>query len=66
MIARTTVRNVKYDEAATDDFQRNVGHYHKCLDEALGLEDHYARNLDGIEGFTNDDVPNLYETCEEA
>ena len=28
--------------------------------------DNYASNLDGLEGFKNDDVPNPYETYKEA
>ena len=36
------------------------------MDETFGRGDHYANNLDGLEGFTNDDVPNAYKTYKEA
>ena len=62
VIARTTVQHVTNGEAATDDFHRSIGHYHKCLAEDFGRGNHYASDLDGLEGFTNDDVPNPYET----
>ena len=66
VIASTTAQHVTKDEAATSYFQRIIGHYHKCLAEAFGQGDHYASNLDGLEGFTNDDVYKLYETYKEA
>ena len=50
----------------TDDLQRSIIQYHKLLAEAFGQGDHYASNLDRIEGFTHDDVPNPYENYEEA
>ena len=34
--------------------------------EAFGQGDNYDSNLYGIEGFTNDDVTNPYNTYEEA
>ena len=58
-IVRTTVQHVTKYEAVTDDLQRSIGHYHKCLDEDFGRGENYASNLDGLEGFKNDDVPNL-------
>ena len=61
----TTIQHITKDEYATDDFQRSIGHYHECLAEAFGLEDHCARNLDGLGGFTNDDVPNPYKNYKE-
>ena len=63
-ISRITVHNVTKDEAATDDFQRSIGHYRTCLSEDFGRGDHYASNLDGLEGFTNYYVPNPYKTYE--
>ena len=66
MIARTTSQHVTKNEAATDYFQRNIGNYHKSLAGDFSQGDHYAINLDGLEGFTNDDVPNLHETYKEA
>ena len=62
VIARTTVHHVTKDEAATDYLQNSIGHYHKCLAEAFGRGDHYARNLYVIEGFTDDDLPKPYKT----
>ena len=61
VIARTTVHNVTKDEAATDYFQGGIGHYYKCLAEAFGQGYHYASDLDGLEGFKNNDVPNPYK-----
>ena len=58
--------HVTKDKAATDDLQRIIGQYHKWLDEVFGRGDHYARYLDGIEGFTNDDVPKPYDTYKYA
>ena len=58
MVSSTTAQNVTKDEAAADDFQRIFGHYHKYLAEDFGRGDHYARYLDGLERFTNDDVNN--------
>ena len=60
VIARKTVKTFTKDEAMTDDLQRSIILYHKLLAEAFGQGDHYASNLDRIEGFTHDDVPNLY------
>ena len=34
--------------------------------EDFGQGDHYASDLDGLVGFTNDDVSTLYKTYEEA
>ena len=34
--------------------------------EAFGQGYHYSNNLDSLEGFTNDGVPNPYETYKEA
>ena len=65
VIASTTAQHVTKDEAATSDFQRSIGHYHKGLAEAFGLGDHYASDLDSLVGFINDDVSKLYETYEE-
>ena len=61
-IARKTVQHVKNDEVTTDYLQRSIGHYSKCLAESFGQVDHYNNNLDGIEGFTNNDAPKPYET----
>ena len=66
VIETTTVQNVTKDKASTNYFQRITGHYNKCLSEAFSQRDHCSRNLDGLEGFTNDDVPNPYNTYEEA
>ena len=66
VIARKTAQHVKNDEAATDDFQISIGHYHECLAEDFVQGDHYARYLDGLEDFPNNYVPNQYETYEEA
>ena len=66
MISSTTFQNVTKDEAATDDFWRSIGHYHKWLAEYFGKGDHYASDLYGLEGFKNDDVPNPYETYKES
>ena len=66
LTARTTVQNFVKGVDATDDLQRIIGHYNKCLAEAFGQGEHYARNLDGLEGFTNDDVPNQYETYKDS
>ena len=66
VIEKTTVQHVTNDEAATDDFQSIIGHYHKCLAEDFGQGYHYASDLDGLEGFTNDDVPNPYKAYGEA
>ena len=65
-IESTTVQNVTKKESTTDDSQRIIGHYHKCLAEDFGRGDHYASNLDGLEGFKNDDVTNPYKTYEYA
>ena len=62
MIVRKNVQNITNDESATDDLQKIIGHYHKCLAEAFGRGDHYARNLYVIEGFTDDDLPKPYKT----
>ena len=32
----------------------------------MGQGDHYSSDLYGLEGFTNDDLPNPYKTYEEA
>ena len=66
MIVRTTDQHVTKDESGNGDFQRIIGHYHKCLAEAFFRGDHYASDLDGLEGFTNDYLPNPYKTYEEA
>ena len=58
VISRTTVQHVTKYEAATDDFQRIIGHYYKCLDKAFSLGDHYASSLYVLGGFKNYDVPN--------
>ena len=44
VIERATVRRVTKDEYATDDIQRSIGHYHRCLAEYFGLGDHYSSN----------------------
>ena len=66
VISRKTDPHVTKDEAATDYFQRSIGHYHKFLAEDSGIGDHYASDLDGLGGFTNDDVPKPSKTYEEA
>ena len=48
------------------DYQKIIGHSHKCLSGAFIQGDHYANNLDGLEELTNDDVPNPYKTYEES
>ena len=58
MIARKIFQNVTKDEASANGFQRSIGHYYKCSDEAFGQGYHYASNLDWLERFTNDDVNN--------
>ena len=57
-IASTTVQHVTKDEVTTGGFQRSIGHYHKCLDEAVGRGYHYSTDINRLEGLTNDDVPN--------
>ena len=57
MIVRKNVQNITNDESATDDLQKIIGHYHKCLAEAFGRVDSYYSYIDDLEGFTNDDVP---------
>ena len=66
VIARTTVQHFTNDEATSNVFQTGIGHYHKCLDQAFGKGDHYDRNLDGLEGFTYDNLPNPYKTYEKS
>ena len=66
MIARKSVHHVTKEEAATDYFQGIIGHYNKCLADNFGQGNHYASDLDGLEGFTNDDAPNPWETYKEA
>ena len=66
VIARKAVHHVTKEEAATDYFQGIIGHYNKCLAGDFGRGDHYASNLDGIEGLTNDDAPKPYNTYKEA
>ena len=58
VIARKAVHHVTKEEAATDYFQGIIGHYNKCLADNFGQGNHYASDLDGLEGFTNDDAPN--------
>ena len=65
-IVRTTVQHVTKDEATTDYFQRIIGHYHKWLAEAFGQGYRYTSDLDGLEGFKNDYLPNPYNTNKEA
>ena len=65
-IVRTTVQHVTKYEAVTDDLQRSIGHYHKCLDEDFGRGENYASNLDGLVGFKYDDVPSPYENYKES
>ena len=60
VLARTNVKNSKKNEAAKDNFQISIVHYHKCLDGAFGRVNHYALNLYGLEGLANNDVP---KTC---
>ena len=65
-ITRTTVKNVTKYKAATYDPQRIIVHYNKLLAEDFGWGDHYASDLDRLELFTNDEVPNPYETYKES
>ena len=62
VIAKENVQHATKDKAATDDFRRSIGYYHKFFAEAFGQGDYYASDLDGLELFTNDDVPYPYDT----
>ena len=66
LTARTTVQNFVKGVAATDDLQRIIGHYYKCLDKDFSLGDHYASSLYVLGGFTNYDVTNPYDTYKEV
>ena len=61
VITRTMVKHVIRYEVATNDYQRHTIRFHDNLDIRLGQGNHYAVDLDGLDYFVNDNVPNLFE-----
>ena len=52
-------------EVATNDYQRHTIRFHDNIDIRLGQGNHYAVDLDGLDYFVNDNVPNLFEEKQE-